>query len=94
MLQPLAVGEQRTQRCEPRRQLAARSWNRQGCEQLLDDLHPRLVGDGEVVVAAAEEHGGTAPVDEAGELGRQPRLARSGLTPDEDDLTARPGELP
>ena len=86
----LAMGEQRAERS----QLAGHGPCRKHRQQLLHGLHPRLIRDSEVVVTTAEEHGRPRSVDEPGELRRQARLARSGFTPDEDNLTPGTGNRP
>ena len=50
-----------------------------------EGLHPRLVGDGQVLVAAAVEDGGAAVVHRSRRLSHERRLAHPRLTGDEDD---------
>ena len=94
VLQHVGAGEEWAQRGQPRCQLADHRRGRQGGQHLLDCLHPGLVRDGQVVVAAAEDHGGAGSVHEAAELRHQPRLAGTRLTTDEDDPPACSGEPP
>jgi hypothetical protein len=48
--------------------------------EVAEGLHEGLVGDAEVLVAAAGQHGGPFVVHTGGELGGQARLPDPGLT--------------
>ncbi len=77
----------------PRQQLTQRSelggergvGPRHHREQLVGRLHPRLVGQGQIVVTTAVQHPRPLVVLLSGELCGQPGLAGSGLSSDEHD---------
>ena len=56
---------------------------------MIERLHPRLVRQGQLGVARAEQHRRPSVVAMAGELGGQPGLAGARLTADQHDLQRR-----
>ena len=55
---------------------------------MVEGLHPRLVGEGQLAVARSEQHRGPVVVAVPGELGGQAGLAGAGLASDQDDAPA------
>ena len=55
-------------------------------EQVVEDLHERLVRHATVLGRRADENGDAVVAQRPGHLGGQAGLARAGLAPDEDDL--------
>jgi hypothetical protein len=66
-------------------QLGVEVVDREGSQKVVEDVHPRLVGHGELGVTAAVQHGPAVLVAAAGELGGQAGLAGPRLTADEHD---------